>query len=73
KAILGGEIAVLTLNGHVQMKIPSGTQSGSIFRLKDKGIPDLRGRGTGDELVRVNVKIPERLNAEQRRLNEHRQ
>lgn len=70
KAVLGSEIEVPTLNGHVMMKIPAGTQSGKIFRLKEKGIPDLHGRGSGDELVRVNVEIPTRLNAEQRRLIE---
>ncbi|HNQ50195.1 MAG TPA: molecular chaperone DnaJ [Candidatus Omnitrophota bacterium] len=70
KAILGGEVQVPTLNGHVEMKIPAGTQSGRIFRLKDKGIPDVHGRGVGDELVRVNVEIPAKLTAEQKRLIE---
>lgn len=70
KAILGGEVQVPTLNGHVEMKIPSGTQSGRIFRLKDKGIPDVHGRGVGDELVKVNVEIPAKLTAEQKRLIE---
>jgi len=69
-AILGGEIEVPTLNGKVTMKIPPGTQSGKIFRLKEKGIPDVHGRGIGDELVSVNVDIPQRLNSEQRRLME---
>jgi molecular chaperone DnaJ len=70
KAILGAEVQVPTLDGKVIMKIPPGTQSGKIFRIKDKGIPDLHGRGKGDELVRVIVDIPERLTAEQRRLIE---
>ncbi len=70
KAVLGGEIEVPTLDGHVTMKVPAGTQSGRIFRLKEKGIPDLHGRDTGDELVRVNVEIPSRLNAEQRKAME---
>lgn len=70
KAILGSEIEVPTLHGHVMMKIPAGTQSGSIFRLKEKGVPDVHGRGVGDELVKINVEIPTRLNAEQRRLME---
>ncbi|MFH0827000.1 MAG: molecular chaperone DnaJ [Candidatus Omnitrophota bacterium] len=70
KAILGGEVQVITLNGNVSMKIPAGTQSGKIFRLKEKGIPDVHGRGIGDELIRVNVEIPQRLNSEQRRLME---
>jgi len=70
KAVLGDEVSVPTLNGSVQMKIPPGTQSGSVFRLKDKGMPDLHGRGRGDELVRVIVDIPKQLNSEQRRLME---
>jgi molecular chaperone DnaJ len=70
KAILGGEAEIPTLDGKVSMKIPLGTQSGKIFRLKEKGIPDLHGRGIGDELVRVNVEIPTRLTSEQRRLIE---
>jgi len=70
KAILGGEIEVPTLNGHVKMKIPPGTQPNRIFRLRDKGIPDLHGRGAGDELVRINVKIPTSLTREERRLIE---
>lgn len=70
KAILGSQVQVPTLNGKVHMKIPPGTQSGRIFRLKDKGIPDLHGRGYGDELVRVKVEIPAKLTAEQRKLIE---
>lgn len=70
KAVLGGEVEVPTLNGKVNMKIPAGTQAGRIFRLKGKGMPDLHGRGIGDELVKVNVEIPTRLTFEQRRLIE---
>jgi len=70
KAILGAEVEVPTLNGKVMMKIPAGTQSGKTFRLKEKGMPDLHGRGIGDELVRVNVEIPTRLTPEQRKLIE---
>lgn len=70
KAILGGEVEVPTLDGKVSMKIPAGTQSNRVFRLKEKGIPDIHGRGTGDELVRVDVVIPSNLTAEQRRIIE---
>ncbi len=70
KAILGAEIEVPTLNASVKMKIPAGTQSGKIFRLREKGIPDLHGRGIGDELVRVNVEIPTHLTVQQRSLIE---
>ena len=67
KAILGAEVVVPTLEGKVSMKIPAGTQSGRIFRLKEKGVEDVHGRGKGDELVRVIVDIPTRLTAEQRK------
>lgn len=67
KAILGGEVEVPILSGKVEMKIPQGTQSGRVFRLKEKGMPDVHGRGIGDELVRINVTIPEHLTAEQRK------
>lgn len=70
KAILGGEIEVPTIDGHVKMKIPAGTQSGQTFRLKDKGMADLKGRDQGDELVHVIVKIPDKLSSEQRKLIE---
>jgi len=70
KAILGAEVEVPTLNGKVEMKIPAGTQSGRVFRLKEKGIPDVHGRGIGDELVKVNVEIPTRLTSQQRQLIE---
>ena len=70
KAILGAEIDVPTLSGHVKMKIPAGTQSGRIFRLKGKGLPDVHSRDVGDELIRVTVEIPTRLNPQQRQLIE---
>ena len=70
KAILGAEIDIPTLNAKVKMKIPPGTQSGKIFRLREKGIADLHGRGKGDELVKVSVEIPTRLTSEQRKLIE---
>lgn len=70
KAVLGGELEVPTLDSRVSMKIPPGTQSGKIFRLKGKGVIDLHERGVGDELVKVNVEIPARLSLEQRKLIE---
>lgn len=66
KAILGGEIIVSTLSGKVDMKIPAGTQCGSIFRLKGKGIIDVHSKDLGDQLVKVNIEIPGRLNLQQR-------
>ena len=70
KAILGGEVDVPTLSGKVKMKIPAGTQGGKIFRLKEKGMPDLHGYTRGDQLVRVNVEIPRELNSQERKLIE---
>lgn len=70
KAVLGSEVVVPTLDSKVSMKIPPGTQSGKIFRLNGKGIPDLHSRDIGDELVRVIVDIPSRLTSQQRQLME---
>jgi molecular chaperone DnaJ len=66
-ASLGGTIEVPTLSGKVSLKIPIGTQSGTTFRLKTKGMPSLRGGGHGDQLVRVNVEVPTSLSPEQRK------
>ena len=70
QAVLGTQIEVPTLDGKVRLKIPSGVQPGRVFRLKGKGVPDLHGYGVGDELVRINVEIPERLSGEERKLLE---
>lgn len=70
QAALGAEIDVPTPHGKVKMKIPSGTQSGNVFRLKGKGVPDVRGYGQGDTLVRVVVETPRKLTAKQRELLE---
>lgn len=68
QAILGAEVEVPTLDGKVKYTIPGGTQSGTVFRLRDKGIQNLRGGGRGDQYVTVNVNIPKNLNAEQKEL-----
>ncbi len=70
QALLGAELSVPTLEGSVVMKIPPGTQGGSTFRLRGKGMPELRGKGAGDELVKVNVEIPRNLNPRQKELVE---
>jgi len=70
KAILGGEVEVPTLSGKVKMKIPAGTQGGKIFRLKEKGMPDVHSYTRGDQLVRINVEIPAELNSQERKLIE---
>lgn len=67
-AALGGEISVPTLNGNVEMKIPAGTQSGKGFRLKNKGMPSLRGGYKGDQYVKVMLQVPKKLTAEQKDL-----
>ncbi|MBI5253648.1 MAG: molecular chaperone DnaJ [Euryarchaeota archaeon] len=68
QAALGDEIQVPTLDGRAKIKIPPGTQSGTIFRLKGKGMQSMRGYGRGDEHVRVTVKTPTNLTDEQRKL-----
>ena len=69
-AALGGKIEVPTMSGVVKLTIPAGTQSGRIFRLRDKGFPNLNGYGSGDQHVRVIVEVPTRLNEEQKKLLE---
>lgn len=69
QACLGGEITVPTIDGYAKLKVPSGTQPGYMFRLKGKGMPLMDG-GRGDELVTVNVKIPNKLSPRQKRLLE---
>ena len=69
-ATLGGSIEVPTLFGKGSLKIPAGTQSGTTFRLRDKGMPSLRGGRQGDQLVRVHVEVPQSLTSEQRKILE---
>jgi|TARA_B100000315_G_scaffold200183_2_gene192308 molecular chaperone DnaJ len=65
---LGAEVRIPVLEDEARLKIPSGTQNGTVFRLKGKGLPSARGRGRGDELVYVTVAIPTKLNGRQRQL-----
>lgn len=65
-ASLGGKIDVPTLDGKVQLKIPTGTQSGTTFRLRGHGMPDLRHGDKGDQLIRVEIEVPKKLTAKQR-------
>jgi len=69
-ATLGGTIEVPTLFGKASLKIPHATQSGTTFRLREKGMPSLRGGRQGDQLVRVQVEVPQSLTAEQKKLLE---
>jgi molecular chaperone DnaJ len=70
QAALGDAVVVPTINGSVKLKIPSGTQSGKMFRLRGKGLPHLRGFGTGDQLVQAIVWTPTELSREEKELLE---
>jgi len=68
-ACLGGEIEVQTITGgKVKMKIPAGAENGQIFRLKGNGIPYLGSYGRGDQLVKINVRVPKKLSPRQKEL-----
>jgi len=70
QAALGEKVTVETVDGEVELTIPAGTASGKLFRLSRRGVPHLDGKGRGDQIVEIIVKIPEKLNREQRRLFE---
>jgi molecular chaperone DnaJ len=67
-AALGGVVEVPTVSGKTKMKIPPGTQNGTVLRLKGKGIPALRGGARGDQHIKVFVEVPKHLNKEQKDL-----
>ena len=66
QAVLGGTLEIPTIDGKVKYDIPEGTQTGSVFRLRGKGIPVLNGRGRGDQYVTVTIETPKNLNKEQK-------
>ena len=66
QAVLGAELEIPTIDGKVKYDLPEGTQSGTTFRLKGKGIPELNGRGRGDQYVTVYIETPRNLNREQK-------
>jgi len=68
QAALGADLEVPTLDGKVKYTIPAGTQTGTVFRLKNKGIQNIRGSGRGDQYITVNVTVPTSLNNEQKDL-----
>lgn len=68
QVILGATIRVPTLDGEAELKIPPGTQSGTLFKLRGLGIPDIRGYRQGDQLVKIQVETPTKLTREQREL-----
>ena len=68
QAALGDEIEVPTLHGKVKLKVPSGTQTGTKFRLRGKGVPNVRGYGVGDQHIHVKVVTPTKLTEKQKQL-----
>jgi molecular chaperone DnaJ len=66
-AALGGEVNVPTLDGRAALKIPAGTQGGTVFKLRGKGVPTLNSSQRGDLMIRVMVEVPSKLNHDQRR------
>ena len=68
QAALGGIIVVPSLNSTRELKIPPGSQNGDVFRIRGQGLPDIRTKQTGDELVQIIVEIPKKLNSQQEEL-----
>jgi len=66
QAVFGDTVEVETIDGKLEVDVPEGTQSGETLRLRDEGVPHLRGRGRGDLYVHLQVVTPESLNEEQR-------
>ncbi len=69
-AVLGGEIKVPTIDGEVKIRVRSGTQSGTMMRLREQGVPHLQARGKGDEYIKITIVTPEKLNRNQKSLIE---
>jgi molecular chaperone DnaJ len=70
QAVLGAEVDIPTLDGDEKLKIPSGTQPGKVFTMRGKGVPFLRRKDRGNQMVIVNVAIPTKLSKEQKELFE---
>jgi molecular chaperone DnaJ len=70
QATLGADVEVPTLNGRAKIKVPAGTQTGTVFRLRGKGMPRLQGMGAGDLHVKVKIKTPASLTSRQKQLLE---
>ena len=68
QAALGAHLRIATLDGEEDLVIPTGTQTGRVFKLRGRGVPSLRGRGRGDLIVSVEVVVPEKLSAEEAQL-----
>ncbi len=65
-AVLGTELEVPTVDGKAKITVPAGTQGGKIFRLRNKGLPSLQGKGTGDQLIHVNIYVPQQVSKQER-------
>ena len=70
---LGAKLSVPTLHGETKLKIPAGTQTGTLFKLRNKGIPHFRGFGKGDQFVEVTAETPTKLSRKQKKLFEELQ
>lgn len=70
KAVLGSTEKIETIDGEVDIKIPEGTESGQLIRLKGRGIQEVGGRGRGDHYVRVKIKVPKKVNRAAKKLLE---
>ena len=68
QAALGAELEIPTLEGTMKYSIPEGTQTGTVFRLRNKGIKHLRSNAKGDQFIKVNVEVPKKLTAKQKEL-----
>ncbi|MPN50897.1 Chaperone protein DnaJ [bioreactor metagenome] len=66
QAALGTQVSVPSLDGTAQLTIPEGTQTGTVFRMRGAGIPNVSGKGRGDQYVKVNIEIPKNLNIPQK-------
>ena len=69
-AVFGTSVEVPTIDGKAKIKIPAGTQSGKIFRLKGKGFPEVNGYAKGDQLVQVNIWTPQHVSSEEKSMLE---
>jgi molecular chaperone DnaJ len=67
-AVLGAEVEVPTLIGKAKLKIDNGTPSGKLLKMRDKGIKHLNHSGHGDQIVRINIEIPKKLNSKEKEL-----
>jgi molecular chaperone DnaJ len=70
KAALGTVLNIPTIDGKAELKIPPGTQNGTVFKLKGKGLPKLNAWGKGDQFIKINVSTPRDLNSRQRKIIE---